>query len=731
MTCAELDCGGTVVDGYCDVCGTAPAAEPSSKTLTATAPMASTPRSRGSARTGSSKSASARGRLGAGVVSIPPVPKGNPAKAILTDPQVPETQRFCGNSDCSQPVGRARDGNPGRTEGFCTSCGSPFSFVPKLSRGDLIGGQYEVRGCLAHGGLGWIYLAIDRNVHNRWVVLKGLVNSGDADAMATAEAEAFALAGVEHPNIVKIHNFVEHKDSSGAAMGYIVMEYVGGTSLKQIRKTNNGPLPPAHAVAYIVEIAPALGYLHEEGLAYCDFKPDNVMQSDEQLKLIDLGATVAMDDDDAVIYGTRGYQAPEIAWTGPTVATDVYTVGRTLAILVTDFPQTNGRSGDQLPGPKEVPVFAQHESLYRAILRATDTDAAKRFPSMDELADQLTGVLHEIAAADSGRPQPRLSTHFSPQRAIYGAGWDVPLTVASVIAALGVPRVDANDPGAALLATTSGTPPAQLEQTLAHAVGESHHRTNSVEVPLRLVRASLELGAAKEARKRLAELESVIPGDWRLRWYSGQCALLENDFAAATADFDAVLAMLPGELDPKLALAATAELRGAHADATRYYETVWRTNHTFYSAAFGLARERARAGNRAGAIATLDQITAASAHFTAAGIAAIEILLDGRTADDIDEPALLDAGKRASSLTIESAAKRETLRLNVVGAALGWLEAGNTPKASRLLGCDFDEDGIRTGMEECYRALAHETTDVWGRIDLVEKANAVRPRTRL
>jgi serine/threonine-protein kinase PknG len=354
-----------------------------------------------------------------------------------------------------------------------------------------------------------------------------------------------------------------------------------------------------------------------------------------------------------------------------------------------------------------------------------------RFPSMGELADQLTGVLHEIAAAESGSPQPRLSTHFSPQRAIYGAGWDVPLTVASVIAALGVPRVDANDPGAALLATTSGTPPGLLEQTLQHAVGESNHRTDSLEVPLRLVRASLELGVAADARKRLAELESVVPGDWRLKWYSGQCALLEGDFAAAAADFDAVLDVLPGELDPKLALAATAELRGAHDDAARYYEIVWRTNHTFYSAAFGLARERARAGYRAGAIQTLDQITAASAHYTAAGTAGIEILLDGRTADDLDEPALLDAGKRASSLTIESAEKRETLRLRVLGAALDWLQAGNTPTTARLLGCDFDEDGIRIGMEQCYRALAHETADVWARIDLVEKANAVRPRTRL
>lgn len=727
MTCLETDCSGAVVDGYCDVCGTAPT--PQKSVLTSTAPMASTPHSRGSGRT--AKSAGTRGRLGAGVVTVPPVPRGNPAKAILTDPQVPEAHRFCGNSECNKPVGRGRTGEPGRVEGFCTQCGTAFSFVPKLSRGDLVGGQYEVRGCIAHGGLGWIYLAIDRNVHNRMVVLKGLVHSGDADAMATAAAEALALAEVEHPNIVSIHNFVEHKDSEGSTVGYIVMEYVGGTSLKEIRKAHNGPLPPDQAVAYIVEIAPALGYLHEEGLAYCDFKPDNVMQSDEQLKLIDLGATVAMDDDNAVIYGTRGYQAPEIARTGPTVATDVYTVGRTLAVLVMDFPADNGGSTGQLPGPETVPVFAQHDSLYRAIRRATDPDPGRRFPSMYELADQMTGVLHEIAAADSGHPQPRLSSHFSPQRAIYAAGWDVALKTESVIAALGVPRVDANDPGAAILATTSGTPPAQLEQTLEHAVGGESYRGNSVEVSLRLVRASLELGSAKDARRRLAELDSVIPGDWRLTWYSGQCALLESNFYSAAAEFDAVLTMLPGELDPKLALAATAELRAEYDEAARYYETVWRTNHSFYSAAFGLARLRARSGDRAGAIATLDQITTASAHFTAAGTASIEILLDGRTADSLDEPTLLDAGKRASTLTLESATKRATIRLRLLGAALDWLEAGNTPKASRLNGADFDVEGIRIGMEQAYRALAHEATDMWQRISLVERANEIRPRTRL
>jgi serine/threonine-protein kinase PknG len=736
MKCAEAGCDGTVVDGYCDVCGTAPAPAASQPVSVATAPRHSAPSARTAsartARTGSSTIRSARGRLGAGIVEMPRIPKGDPVAAIMKDPQVPEGSRYCGNHECNKPVGRSRDGQPGRTEGFCPECGTRYSFVPKLSRGDLVAGQYEVQGCIAHGGLGWIYLAIDRNVENRWVVLKGLLNSGDAEAMAVAKAEVMALAGVQHPNIVQIYNFVQHPDAAGVPVGYIVMEYVGGTSLKQMRKAADAPLPPAQAVAYMVEIIPALGYLHSQGLAYCDFKPDNVMQTDEQLKLIDLGAVIAMDDEESAIYGTMGYQAPEIAETGPTVASDVYTVGRTLAVLVMDVPQEKGRFVEQLPGPETVPVLAKHESLYRAILRATDRDHTRRFSSMEELADQLTGVMHEIAAAETDTERPRMSSHFSPQRGIYGAGPDKPVDAAAVIAALPVPVVDPTDPGAAVLATTSGTPPAQLEHALALArTGAQQARRSSVEVPLRLVRASLEIGSPADARKRLAELESVIPGDWRLSWYSGQCALLEGEFDKAATDFEVVLATLPGELAPKMAIAATAELRGARDVAAHYYETVWRTDHSYVSAAFGLARQRVHADDRAGAIAALDQVPTDSAHFTPAAATAIEILLHGRTPENVDEKTLLDAGKRAGALNLESATKRATIRLGILGAALGWLRAGNTTSAARLLGEDFDEPSIRIGMERSYRELAHEATDMWERIALVENANEIRPRTRV
>lgn len=293
---------------------------------------------------GTSTGASGRNRLGAGLVTVPQVPRPDPRTAVMENPEVPERKRFCSRSDCGAPVGRSRGERPGRTEGFCTKCGHPYSFVPKLADGDIVHGQYEVVGCLAHGGLGWVYLAVDRAVSDRWVVLKGLLDTGDQDAMAAAISERRFLAEIEHSNIVRIYNFVEHLDQrTGSLDGYIVMEYVGGKSLKEIaneRRDTAGkrdPLPVEQACAYGIEALEALGHLHSRNLLYCDFKVDNAIQQQDQLKLIDMGAVRRMDDDESAIYGTVGYQAPEVAEVGPSVASDLYTVARTLAVLTFDF----------------------------------------------------------------------------------------------------------------------------------------------------------------------------------------------------------------------------------------------------------------------------------------------------------------------------------------------------------------------------------------------------------
>ncbi|HJQ05431.1 MAG TPA: serine/threonine protein kinase, partial [Nocardioides sp.] len=350
--CTQPGCTGQILDGYCDVCGSpgAVSAATPQATVKASRPTGissatplttgmSAPITTGSSssrvasaaigskraglsgshatrrtRTGSQRLRAAR--LGAGLTSVPPAPTIDPAAAIMANPQVPEEKRSC--AKCGAAVGRGHDGQPGRAEGFCPQCGTAFSFTPKLKAGDLVAGQYEVAGALAHGGLGWIYLARDRNVSNRWVVLKGLLNSGDPDALAAAIAEQQFLAQVEHPSIVEIYNFVTHEGA-----GYIVMEYVGGKSVKEILKDRMAahggqydPLPVDQALAYILELLPAFQYLHDLGLVYCDFKPDNMIQVGDAMKLIDLGGVRRIDDQESAIYGTVGYQAPEVAEVG-------------------------------------------------------------------------------------------------------------------------------------------------------------------------------------------------------------------------------------------------------------------------------------------------------------------------------------------------------------------------------------------------------------------------------
>ncbi|MEU7512160.1 tetratricopeptide repeat protein, partial [Streptomyces sp. NPDC042898] len=625
---------------------------------------------------GTSTGQSARNRLGAGLVTMPEVPRPDPRGAVMENPEVPERKRFCSRSDCGAPVGRSRGDRPGRTEGFCTKCGHPYSFVPKLRGGDIVHGQYEVAGCLAHGGLGWVYLAVDRAVSDRWVVLKGLLDTGDQDAMAAAISERRFLAEIEHSNIVRIYNFVEHLDQrTGSMDGYIVMEYVGGKSLKEIandRRTPDGrrdPLPVEQACAYGIEALEALGHLHSRNLLYCDFKVDNAIQTEDQLKLIDMGAVRRMDDDESAIYGTVGYQAPEVAEVGPSVASDLYTVARTLAVMTFDFQGYTNVFVESLPEPEHIEVFRSYESFYRFLVRATDPDPARRFSSAQEMAEQLTGVLREVVALQSGRPRPALSTLFGTEvrvtdTALFaeltedvsllgarkgagkraggqggnppvpapgtapvppGLGWllaavDAPATAL----ALPVPRVDTSDPNAGFLAGLAAAAPAELLGALQAAPAPS------TELRLRTLRAHLELGDAPTAVRTLAALEERDPDDWRVVWYRGVTSLVTGDHELAALAFDAVYDAFPGEPSPKLALGICAEVLGQLDNAAEYYRLVWATDPSFVSAAFGLARVQLAAGDRAGAVRTLESVPEASIHYTAARVAAVRARLRRR-----------------------------------------------------------------------------------------------------
>ncbi|WP_206502456.1 serine/threonine-protein kinase [Streptomyces chrestomyceticus] len=846
---------------------------------------------RSAGRSSGTGSGPSRGRLGAGLVAVPEVPRPDPRTAVLENPEVPERKRFCSRGDCGAPVGRARGDRPGRTEGFCTKCGHPYSFVPKLRPGDVVHGSYEVVGCLAHGGLGWIYLAIDRAVSDRWVVLKGLLDTGDEEALAVAASERRFLAEIEHSNIVRIYNFVEHLDrTTGSLDGYIVMEYVGGKSLKDIaneRRTARGrrdPLPVEQACAYGIEALEALGHLHSRNLLYCDFKVDNAIQQNDQLKLIDMGAVRRMDDDESAIYGTIGYQAPEVAAAGPSVASDLYTVARTLAVLTFDFQGYTNVFVDSLPDPDNIEVFRTYESFYRLLVRATDPDPARRFSSAAEMAEQLTGVLREVMALRTGEQRPALSTLFGPElrvvdtdvvaraegdtsllggravpvgrkgwmgrkrqvvvgpaggigapggvgtgvRAGEGGGavagisaqpagvsqaavaaqaavpaqvaYEVtsatgpqtmsggagalagpafttaagstvgsasgvaavtpggvrgapalrPLDTGLAVLALPVPRVDPADPNAGFLAGLLAAAPAELLGALRAAPADT------METRLRRLRAHLELGDGAAALRELRAVETE-PGqgwdeDWRVVWYRGLVALTNDDRETAALSFDAMYDAFPGEPAPKLALAVCAEVLGQLDNAAEYYRLVWATDHSYVSAAFGLARVRLAAGDRAGAVAALESVPESSIHYTAARIAAVRARLRQRPAHDALLEDLRSAAGQVERLADSGldAERRERLTTEVLGCALDWVLSGSRgaeqqgrtlPSGARgpgsggaaarpgLLGSALDERGLRFGLERSFRLLARLAQRGEERIELVERANRFRPRT--
>lgn len=773
--CTDPSCTGTFVDGFCDTCGRAE--PPAATAAPATTPATATAKQGGYSRTGritgarrpvaavgtvgtvpgsgasrtnrgTRGSSSRRRALGGGLVQMPVEPSLDPLKLLMADPRVPDGKAVC--PTCGNRV------NPDKR--FCSNCGSEYNFRPSLQAGQVLAGQYEVKGPIAFGGLGWIYLAMDTHL-NRWVVLKGLLNARDEAAAAVAVAERQFLAAVKHGKIVGIYTFLTHGGES-----FIVMEYVNGRTLKAIRR-ERGPLPAAEAMAYIIGILPAFAYLHDHGLVYCDFKPDNVMAEGDDVKLIDMGAVRRIGDPHGDIYGTLGFKAPE-ADSDPQAVSDLFTIGRTLATLIMDFDNT-GRWRTDLPPPNDLLVtlptpaqrataadggplpawlrwnaaarsftgaappgisavtvsvdgapltltlpLAANESLYRFLLKATAASMDARFQSADEMAAQLSGVLRETVSRDG--PVPAMdSAVFLPEP----AGAD-PATWRC----LPDLRLDPADPAAAALFAARNAAPDQLGAMLDGAI--RLHPT-SIEALLRRADAMIAAGPELDAVMRRLDIAKGLDAfDWRPDWYCGKLYLALGRPRDAIECFDTVFSEIPGEPAPKLALGLALEADGRHAEAATLYDTASRADPALTAAAFGLARCRATLRDRAGAVAALARIPDNAATSAAARLAAIRLLSDGEEADLRQAAALLATLPRDGIAANEAEA---ALAL----AAASRAEAGALREPTPLLGVPPTPRALRQRAEAALRACARLASSQLARITYVDRANAVRPRTWL
>ncbi|WIX92636.1 serine/threonine-protein kinase [Amycolatopsis sp. DG1A-15b] len=709
--------------GYCEVCG--------SRRGPVERPAEPAPETESTQRGSETRTGDADFHL------LPPIEVPDPEELVLADPDYPEQHRFCGY--CGEPVGRAYAGEPAFAEGFCEQCGKRFSFLPKLKRGDRIGDRYDVIGCFARGGLGWVYLATDIALAGQHVALKGVINSGNATLRAMARVERDVLVRLDHPNIVRISDFVEHPPPGGGEPDtYLVMEYVGGRSLRDLLK--QGPLLRAeHVIVYGRAILGALDYLHGEGLLYCDMKPENVIHGDRRVKVIDLGAARSIEDPAGPAVGTEGFQAPpyELAQYGLTVRSDLHTVGRTLQVLL-------GAAGEE----------AEQDgvgSLSRVLERAV-APFERRFATASEMAEQLDGVRREILSLRDERPRPVPSALFEDTAELLDDGlgavpglehWvdgeragrlDLGLPRAADGAGrLPIPRVAPDDPAAEFIAAAGAPGPHRWLDKLG-MFGK-----RSVEIAFARTRVLVAVGDSGAAAAALADAEEQLgteaARDWRAAWHHGLLALARDDAEQAAAAFDRVHRSWPGEIAPKLALGFCAELRGETEQAERCYRSVWHRDHGQVSAAFGLARCYLRAHGRDAAVALLDAVPPISRHYDAARIAAVRIRAGRLPSGPPGRDDFADAARRLPELYLDREAQ-DRLEALVREAALAGLPvlAGfrglEDWDGGALLGERVTERGLRSLLEVSLRRLAERAPDRNSHGVLVDLANSVRPKTR-
>ena len=151
--------------------------------------------------------------------------------------------------------------------------------------GKLISGRYLIESLIGSGGMANVYKAYD-NMLGRTVALKVLKaeHRGDMEFVRRFEREARAVLTLSHENIVRSYAVGEDGDIS-----YIVLEYVEGSTLKELIKSD-GPISPKVAVSITAQVLDALAHAHESGIIHRDVKPQNVIITPRgKAKLTDFG----------------------------------------------------------------------------------------------------------------------------------------------------------------------------------------------------------------------------------------------------------------------------------------------------------------------------------------------------------------------------------------------------------------------------------------------------------
>ena len=255
-----------------------------------------------------------------------------------------------------------------------------------------LGGQYVIQRLLGRGGMGAVYLAVERSLE-RLVAVKVLAPEV-AGAPAHRERfrrEALVAARLSHPHIVPLYAFGEAR-----GLCYYVMGYVRGESLAE-RLKREGPLPCEAVRRVLAELGDALDYAHRRGVVHRDIKPANILLDDESGRALLADFGIARSPDAAerlsmsgVAVGTPHYMSPEQALgsAGLDGRSDIYSLGVLGYVMLTGREPFTGENAQQVayahvtrePPPLLGAVPDTPAELAAAVTRCLAKDPADRWP---------------------------------------------------------------------------------------------------------------------------------------------------------------------------------------------------------------------------------------------------------------------------------------------------------------------------------------------------------------
>jgi serine/threonine protein kinase len=330
---------------------------------------------------------------------------------------------------------------------FCPRDGSPLSGTPAVDEisnrpsvqsGVLLGARYEVRGFIGKGAMARVYLAQDLETGEPVAVkVLDIGTHKDHEARERFLREATAIAGVKHPNIVKVLDTGERGDGAP----YLVMEFLFGESLGAYLR-REGKMPQKLAISFMERTASALTAAHAVGIIHRDLKPDNLFLIGEpgepyDIRLLDFGmARVRRSKLTAsgMMLGTAEYMAPEQGLSDPVdPRTDVYGLGAVMYRTLTgELPFSANDEAEMLCRVVLLPPRPAGEvnpdldpDIAAIITMAMRKRPYNRYSSMEKLLADLETVRAQrgsprfahkpIIPPDQYEPQGPIATNLLPQ----------------------------------------------------------------------------------------------------------------------------------------------------------------------------------------------------------------------------------------------------------------------------------------------------------------------------